>query len=159
MLHSTARWMWAAALASGLITCETETPMDGQQAGIRAEASGETPPDETPPDERVSDYTYYQHIEPILEARCVPCHDGGGVGRLALDDYDHVEVWAMPSAHAIAARTMPPSPPSDRGRRPLDHPRDMPDGEREMFLDWVESGMPEGDPSAPIAVDLDHGSP
>ena len=47
----------------------------------------------------VGDPTYHQDVAPILDGRCVSCHQAGGIGPFALDSY----AAAKPLASVIAA--------------------------------------------------------
>lgn len=102
-----------------------------------------------------STYTYYQHIKPILDARCGPCHNENGIGPFSLHDYSLAKKWAAVSASAVKARTMPPFPPDDANCAEIEDARKMSDDERRMLLDWVKGGTPEGDSQAAPQVTVD----
>ena len=76
--------------------------------------------------------TYEQHVKPIIEARCLSCHDGNGE-EWPLTDYPHVADWVSEVRAVIADCSMPP--PEER--------IEMPTSERQVILDWVRCGAPE----------------
>lgn len=97
-----------------------------------------------------AEFTYTQHIAPLLAARCSACHGEGGIGGFALDDYEAAQTWANLAAQVIEDRQMPPFPPTQDGCSPIDDPRAMTTTERDMFLRWVADGQPLGDPDGPV---------
>jgi hypothetical protein len=100
------------------------------------------------PDDGVP-YTYAQHIQPILEARCVACHNQGGIGGFALVDFDDADLWGEYASQVVAEGAMPPFPPQQDGCAPVEDSRIMSQEERDMFLQWVADGRPAGDPDLP----------
>lgn len=97
---------------------------------------------------RVSKYTYHQHIQPVLEARCTACHTKDGIGPFALGSYALATKWASAAAAAVEARLMPPFPPDDSDCAEIEDARKMTDDERDMLIDWAKHGTPAGDPEA-----------
>jgi len=103
--------------------------------------------------------TYHEDAEPILRARCVPCHSEGGVGPIALATYADAAAAGSRIEEELETGRMPPFPP-DPACRPLDDARIMSDRERTTLLSWLEAGAPEGDPAArPPAPALDPSGP
>ena len=76
--------------------------------------------------------TYQRDVKPIIEARCLSCHDGNGK-EWPLTDYAHVADWVGEVRAVIADCSMPP-PEEDI---------EMPTSERQVLLDWVRCGAPE----------------
>ncbi len=100
--------------------------------------------------------TYHQDIAPLIERRCLACHQPGHIGPFSLDGWSSVQPRAQQLAAAVVARRMPPLPPtqkSDDDCPQIDDPRNMPDAERQLLADWVAAGAPEG--TAPSR----HGAP
>lgn len=52
--------------------------------------------------------TFWGDIAPIYNAKCVRCHQAGGIGPFPLDDYDSARRWAAPAAAATREGIMPP---------------------------------------------------
>jgi hypothetical protein len=74
----------------------------------------------------------YETVEPIISARCVPCHDGRGE-QWALTEYGDVADWYDSIRTMLLDCTMPPQ---DSGVA-------MPKSEREHILNWIRCGYPE----------------
>lgn len=89
--------------------------------------------------------SYWKDAKAILDARCVTCHVEGGIGPFALESWEQVEPFAPIIAPAIADLTMPPWPPNAECNSYEDD-RSLTDAERELLLEWVAIGYPEGDP-------------
>ena len=90
--------------------------------------------------------TFYRDILPLLQNRCQTCHRPGGMGRVPFFDYTEVLAWAYQMRDSIEARIMPPWK-----ARPeygdFKNSRRLTDDEIHTFAQWVDSGMPEGDPA------------
>jgi hypothetical protein len=99
--------------------------------------------------EQDAPFTYAQHIQPILEARCIACHHEQGIGAFSLTNYEQAETWANYASGVIEANLMPPFPPGQDACSPIDDARAMPQEERDMFTRWAADGHPLGDPNAP----------
>lgn len=52
--------------------------------------------------------TYYEDVEPILDARCAGCHYSGGIAPFPLQTYSQARRQRAAIAHAVGARRMPP---------------------------------------------------
>lgn len=94
--------------------------------------------------------TYHGDVRAIVEARCLGCHQAGGVAPFALDDYAALKTFSQAALTAIEAGTMPPWMPDPDCRRYQDE-RLMPELEKALFRAWVEAGAPEGDPADYVA--------
>ncbi|WP_146155689.1 monooxygenase [Enhygromyxa salina] len=90
--------------------------------------------------------TYYKDAKPILDANCVTCHVEGGIGPFALQTWAQVEQWAPIIAPSIADLSMPPWPPNPSCNSYEDE-RLLGIDERELLLEWIDAGFPEGDPA------------
>ena len=75
----------------------------------------------------------YQDVSPIIEQRCVGCHDGTPTGPWPLTSYAFVAGWADAVHDELIACTMPPS---DAGV-PMTH------DERNALLTWILCGFPQ----------------
>lgn len=114
-------------------------------------ADGTGPDDPVPP----GDVTYYQHVKPILDARCAQCHYEGGIAPFSLASYDQASAYAGVSKLAIEAGTMPPWHASDECADYVAR-RMITDDELATLVQWIDTGKAEGDPAnpgAPIEVE------
>src|SRR4051794_6862893 len=51
---------------------------------------------------------YYEDVKPILDARCVGCHDGGGIAPFSLTTYADASAMKGVISAAVTSRSMPP---------------------------------------------------
>ena len=93
--------------------------------------------------------TYHQDVAPLLNARCVSCHQNGGIGPFALATYDMAKSLAPVIAESVRSRRMPPWGAAAGHREYLDNPS-LSDAQIDMLAAWAESGAPEGDASGPV---------
>jgi hypothetical protein len=102
--------------------------------------------------------TYHADIRPVIEARCLDCHQPGGVGP---SDFTYDEAawadgpapWAAAAARAVDSGEMPPWLPSD-DCHPIEDARGLTDEQRELFRAWSAAGYPAGDPSTYVAPEI-----
>jgi hypothetical protein len=113
----------------------------------------------TPPE---ADVTWHADVQPMLDAQCIRCHDGGGLGPGDFTHLDTVRLLADRMSARMEDGTMPP-PAADPACNPYvgDDRLTIDDKSIELFADWValgaEEGTLEGAPTKaePIAVTFD----
>lgn len=93
-----------------------------------------------------ADVTYYADVKPILDARCVGCHDVGEVGPFPLTSYEQALQYGELLAISTGARAMPPWP-ADSACREYSHDTSLTDAQIDTLQAWVEAGKPAGDPA------------
>src|SRR5512146_3268637 len=52
--------------------------------------------------------TYWQDIVPIVEQKCMGCHQPGGIAPLSMGSYAEMKPWAPAIAAAVSGGIMPP---------------------------------------------------
>lgn len=90
--------------------------------------------------------TWSKHIAPIFNRRCVECHRTGQIAPFSLAGFDDVVGWEDTILEVIDDNRMPPwfaNP--DHGTFAND--ARMTDEEKRLIRDWVDNGMPKGDPA------------
>lgn len=116
---------------------------------LASTACGSAPEDETGP------LSYHRDIAPLIERRCLGCHQPGRIGPFSLAGWDQVRGRTDQIVGAVMSRRMPPLPPAQDGDCPtIDDPRAMPDSERNKLARWLAQGAPEGDPAEHRAADI-----
>lgn len=85
----------------------------------------------------------YADVAPILEKRCVPCHQAGEVGPMPLSSYSEVRDYAAMVEEVITEERMPPWPAESQ--RPLRNNLSLTREERETLLYWFKAKMPLGE--------------
>jgi hypothetical protein len=90
--------------------------------------------------------TFSEHIAPIVYGNCVTCHRPGEAAPFALISYEDVKKRGSLIATVTKARYMPPwHAAHDYGE--FAGERRLTDQQIATIADWVQQGMPEGDPA------------
>lgn len=89
--------------------------------------------------------TFSKQIAPIFYDHCSTCHHPGGAGPFSLLTYADARRWGMVIENVTQSRFMPPWLPAP-GYGDFADDRRLPDKDLELIKEWVEAGMPEGDP-------------
>lgn len=131
-----------AMLTSGFGCAGESASTSEAQAGAPGAGQDSGAPGSSP----ATTLTYHRDAGPVLNQYCVSCHEAGGLAPFELDSYAGASrVSALISA-VVGNGRMPPLP-ADPGCRSLDDARVMPDPARQLLIDWVAQGAPEGDPN------------
>ncbi len=93
--------------------------------------------------------TYYQDVQPIIQSKCVGCHNANGIGPFPLESASDVTSRSVLIRSAVASRTMPPWPPDD-SCTPYARDRSLTDDQIKTLTDWVDQGAVPGDPAAQV---------
>lgn len=134
----------ALLLLATLLGCSARDAERGvpEDAGSSTDAEGRAPTGEV---------TYHEHIEPLIQARCLGCHRPEGGAPFNLLTYEDARNRGLSLANETRARRMPPWPaqPTAECTPPfpfIDDPR-LSDDEIALFARWVAGGLLEGDPA------------
>jgi hypothetical protein len=95
--------------------------------------------------------TFNEHVAPIVFNRCASCHRPGEAAPFSLLSYDDVRRRGRTIAAVTQSRYMPPW----HGRSEMGAFRDdrrLTDAQIRTIQDWVQAGMPEGDPGKAPAL-------
>lgn len=116
-----------------LLACDVNTP-------------GTTETQDTQP-VVTTDLSYHADIAPIVSRSCVGCHNAEGVlGAMDLSSFDKLSAMGPVVEIVTEARTMPPWQASgDCNEYAGDF--SLTDDEIATLAEWVQGGMPEGDPA------------
>ncbi|HJT30515.1 MAG TPA: M56 family metallopeptidase [Pirellulales bacterium] len=90
--------------------------------------------------------TYTKDISRIVQRRCVECHREGGIAPFGLEAYDDVAAWAETIREVVEDNRMPPWHANPKYGRFANDCR-MPDDEKQRLYQWVDNGVPRGDPT------------
>lgn len=145
--NTTSRGLWDAldAMLANKDIPRTDIPSFGCEIRRRPQ---------TPTNITENTPTFHRDILPFLQQRCQTCHRPGGIGRVAFFDYMEVLAWAHQMRDSIDTRIMPPWN-AQPGYGDFKHARRLSDREISTFDQWVDSGMPEGNPDhAPEPIDF-----
>ena len=90
--------------------------------------------------------TYYEHIKPIMDGRCVACHQDGGVAPFTFETAEDVTTLGDLIHHATDAQTMPPWFAVDGFQNYRNNPS-LSEEQRWLIAAWNEGGRPMGNPN------------
>ena len=93
--------------------------------------------------------SYVKDVAPILEAKCVECHEQGGIGPMAFNNYAMVKGFAPMIREVIRTDRMPPYHADPRVGHFSDDKRLTPQ-EIKTIVSWVEQGAPRGEGNDPL---------
>lgn len=97
-----------------------------------------------------ADISYHDTIAPILENKCVECHQVGGIGPWAMTSYDMIKGFSPMIREVIRTDRMPPWH-SDPNIGSFLHDRSLSSNEIKTLVHWIEAGSPRGDGVDPLA--------
>lgn len=92
------------------------------------------------------DVTYSNQISRILQAHCVSCHRPGEIAPFPMTSYKEVVGWAETMRDAIDDQRMPPWHANPHYGKFTNDAR-LSSDEKRLVSEWIENGLPEGDPS------------
>ena len=95
--------------------------------------------------------SYAKDIAPVLEEKCVACHQTGGIAPFAMSNYEQVKAFAPTIREAIRTRTMPPWHPDPMIGK-FEHDGSLSPDQVRSIVHWVEAGAPRGDGADPLAA-------
>jgi len=101
-----------------------------------------------PPLEGQDAVTYTKDISPIIYKNCTVCHRAGEIGPFPLTNFEEVRDEAFTILSVTRKGYMPPwMPDREFSKFKFLGERGLTDQEVETIAQWVEAGMPEGDPA------------
>lgn len=96
-----------------------------------------------PPQQPESTVTFGEHIKPLLQTHCAPCHRPGEAAPFPLESYADARKRARQIVEVTQSGYMPPWLPDDANPRFIGDRRLSP-GEIERLARWVDQGALEG---------------
>lgn len=104
--------------------------------------------------------TYSRDIAPILQEKCVTCHNPEGIGPMSLMTFDQVRPFAPIIKDRTSKRIMPPwhiDPTT--GIQQFKNDASLSDAQIALIAQWVDSGALRGDPAdLPALKDIPSGA-
>lgn len=99
--------------------------------------------------------SYAADVVPILERRCVSCHNEGGIAPWAMSGHQMVQGWSPMIRETILTRRMPPGQ-VDMEVGQLKGVNELTAAEQQILLHWIAMGSPmdasEADPLSTLSV-------
>jgi peroxiredoxin len=87
--------------------------------------------------------SYSDEIAPILQAKCVTCHQKGGIAPFAMDSYEIVKTMAPMIRESVRAERMPPYF-ADPHIGSFQNDQGMTADQTKTLIHWLEAGAPRG---------------
>ncbi len=88
--------------------------------------------------------SYSETIAPMLEQKCVACHQEGGIAPFAFDNYDRVKQFSGMIREAVRTDRMPPWDPDPHIAKFKDD-KSLSNDQIKTLVAWVEAGAPRGE--------------
>jgi hypothetical protein len=101
--------------------------------------------------------SYSDTVAPIIEAKCVACHQEGGIAPFGFDGYEKVKTFAPMMREAIRTDRMPPWDPDPHVAKFKDD-KSLSSSEIKTLINWIEAGAPRGEGPDRLA-DVKHVAP
>jgi len=136
-------------------------PVSGVGAALDALAAGQPAPAVTtasagaliafPERKDHTKISYAKDVAPILEAKCVACHQEGGIGPFAMTNYEMVKGFAPMIREVIRTDRMPPYN-ADPHVGKFSDSKNMTAAEIKTLVHWIEAGAPRGEGADPLGA-------
>lgn len=91
--------------------------------------------------------TYFKDIAPLMQAKCVKCHQKNGNAPFSLETYDDVSKRKSMIAYVVKNKIMPPWP-AERDSQRIANSHFLSDKEISMLSQWAASGVKKGKSSS-----------
>jgi hypothetical protein len=95
--------------------------------------------------------TYVKDVAPILEKKCVACHEEGGIGPFAMTNYQMVKGFAPMIREVVRTDRMPPYN-ADPHIGKFSDDKSLTPTEIKTLVHWVEAGSPRGEGKDPLGA-------
>ncbi len=139
---------------------EALADIEARRAVVNAAAAGAGTPIVFPERGRRAQHaaiSYVKDVAPVLEAKCVVCHQEGGIGPFAMSEYAIVKQFAPMIREALRTNTMPPWHPDPLVGK-FKHDASLSGDQIRMLVHWIEAGAPRGEGADPLAA-VKHAAP
>ena len=95
--------------------------------------------------------SYVKDVAPILEAKCVACHQEGGIGPFAMTNYDMVKGFSPMIREVIRTDRMPPYN-ADPHVGKFSDDKNLSPAEIKTLVHWIEAGAQRGEGKDPLGA-------
>jgi len=87
--------------------------------------------------------SYSNDVAPILQAKCVSCHQKGGIAPFAMNSFEVVKSMAPMIRESVRSERMPPYF-ADPHIGKFNHDQGMTADQTKTLIHWIEAGAPRG---------------
>ncbi len=124
------------ALLAGKAPAVTQTPVTGAKISF---------PNRSAEAKAAAEKISYSHtIAPIIETKCIACHEQGGIAPFALDGYAKVKGFAPMIRETLRTGRMPPWD-ADPKVGHFKEDKSLSPEQIKTMVRWIEAGAPRGD--------------
>jgi peroxiredoxin len=98
-----------------------------------------------------SKISYVKDVAPIIEDKCVACHEQGGIGPMPLTSYEKIRAYSPMIREVLRTQRMPPW----RADPTVGHFKDdksLSGDQIKTLVHWIEAGAPRGEGADPLAA-------
>jgi mono/diheme cytochrome c family protein len=95
--------------------------------------------------------SYAKTIAPIVEAKCVSCHQAGGIGPMQLTSYEKIKAFSPMIREVIRTQRMPPWR-ADPSVGHFQDDKSLSSEQIKTLVHWIEAGSPRGVGTDPLAI-------
>ena len=98
-----------------------------------------------------SKISYVKDVAPIIEDKCVACHEAGGIGPMPLTSYEKIKTYSPMIREVLRTQRMPPWRADPTVGHFLDD-KSLSGDQIKTLVHWVEAGAPRGEGADPLAA-------
>lgn len=95
--------------------------------------------------------SYAKDIVPILEERCVSCHQEGGIAPFAMSNHQMVQGWSPMIREVLYTKRMPPGQIDSQYVNDFHNVNHITVAESQKLVQWIDGGAKNNDSSDPLA--------
>ena len=96
--------------------------------------------------------SYANDIAPILEQRCVTCHQEGGIAPFAMNNHQMVQGWSPMIRETLITKRMPPGQIDSDYVEAFHGVNHITVEETQKLISWIDNGSVNNDGSDPLAA-------
>ena len=98
-----------------------------------------------------SKISYVKDVAPIIEDKCVACHEKDGIGPMQLTSYDKIKAYSPMIREVLRTQRMPPWRADPTVGHFLDD-KSLSGDQIKTLVHWIEAGAPRGEGADPLAA-------
>jgi peroxiredoxin len=95
--------------------------------------------------------SYAKDVAPIIQAKCVACHQAGGIGPMPLTNYQRIKSFSPMIREVLRTQRMPPWR-ADPSVGKFHDDKSLSGEQIRTLVHWIEAGAPRGEGDDPIAA-------
>ena len=97
----------------------------------------------------IQNISYSKTIAPLVQEKCVACHEPGGIGPMPLTSYEKIKGFAPMIRETIRTQRMPPWA-ADPHFGHFQGDKSLTSDEKKTLVHWIEAGAPRGAGEDPL---------